>query len=367
MDRIEKVEVYLAGVKAKGGLADATRKIGMVGFTIICITTKQGVTGYGITYHEVGGSAVKAMVMDDIAPALIGRDPFETETLWQEMFHYLRGVGRKGLSFCAMSAVDTALWDIKGKILGLPLYRLLGGNKKRIPIYASGGWTSYNLDELLNEVHEMISKGYKAIKIKVGVKNGGDPRADIERIRRVRREIGEDIVLMLDANNCWDAATAVQFANNVKDCNIKFFEEPVAADDIPGLVRFKNGTDIPLATGEHEYTKYGVRDLMVAGAADILQIDAARCGGITESLKIAAIAQAWNIPYAPHSMEYIHMHLVSACPNGTYLERLLLFEELVHSVYKDPPQPQNGYLEIPDKPGLGIELNMDFIKENNPR
>jgi L-alanine-DL-glutamate epimerase-like enolase superfamily enzyme len=344
------------------GLADATRKVESFGFVIVRVTTDQGLEGFGVTYHEVGGEAVAQVVTRNLAPYLIGRDPLAHEEIWQHFFHYLRGVGRKGLSFCALSAVDIALWDLKGKLLGLPLYRLFGGSRSQVPVYASGGWTSHSDDALVAEACEMVRRGYDKIKIKVGVEGGRNLRRDRRRVQMVRDAIGPEVALMLDANNCWDAATAVKFANSVREFDIFLFEEPVFADDIPGLARFKRGTDIPLATGEHEYTKFGFRDLLIGEAVDIVQGDFVRAGGFTEALKIAALSQAWNLKFAPHAMEHIHSHLVSAAPNALFVERLLLFEEITHQVYANAPSPVNGYLGIPDGPGLGLELNMDFIR-----
>jgi L-alanine-DL-glutamate epimerase-like enolase superfamily enzyme len=362
---IKKIDVHLVSSPITGGFADATRKVETIGFTIVRITTDQGLEGFGVTYHEVGGEATKALILRNIAPKLIGGNPLETEVIWNELFGYLRGVGRKGLMFCALSAVDIALWDLKGKILGLPLYRLFGGAKTKIPVYASGGWTSYSDEALVEEIKAMVASGYGMVKFKVGVEGGNNINRDLKRVEKVRGAIGPDIRIMLDANNCWDAASGTRFANMVKHCDIMFLEEPVFADDIPGLRRYKRGTDLPLATGEHEYTKYGVRDLVLAEAADIVQTDATRAGGFTEMLKIAAITQAWNLKFAPHAMENIHIHLVSACPNALFLERLLMFEELTASVYKNPPAPIGGYMHIPDSPGLGLELDMDYILDND--
>jgi L-alanine-DL-glutamate epimerase-like enolase superfamily enzyme len=303
--------------------------------------------------------------MRTMAPRLMGRDPFETEVIWQDFFQYLRGVGRKGLMFCALSAIDIALWDLKGKILGMPLYRLLGGNKVNVPVYSSGGWTSYADDELVDEMQGMVRQGYKMIKFKVGVDRGSNLRRDLKRVQMVRDAVGPDIGLLLDANNCWDSATGVRFANMVRECDIMLLEEPVFADDIPGLARFKRGTDIPLATGEHEYTKFGARDLILAEAVDIVQMDGARAGSYTEMLKIAAMTQAWNLKFAPHSMENIHLHLVSAVPNALFLERLFLFEEITSYVFVDAPKPVEGIMTIPDRPGLGLTLDMDFINERD--
>jgi L-rhamnonate dehydratase len=259
--KISKVQVHLVSTPVTAGFADATRRVETIGFTIVRLTTDQGLEGFGVTYHEVGGEATKALIERNMAPRLIGRDPFETEVIWSEMTSYLRGIGRKGLMFCALSAIDIALWDLKGKIAGLPLYKLLGGAERRIPVYASGGWTSYSDEQLVAEITGMVNQGYRMVKFKVGVDRGRNLRRDVQRVTKVREAVGDDIGIMLDANNCWDAATAVQFANRVRDLDIIWLEEPVPADDIPGLARFRQGTDIPLATGEHEYTKFGVRDL----------------------------------------------------------------------------------------------------------
>lgn len=141
-NRIKEVKVHLVSQPIEGGFADATRKVECIGFTIVRVTTEDGIEGFGVTYHEVGGEATKMLIEKNIAPKIIGRDPFETEKLWYEMFGYLRGVGRKGLMFCALSAVDIALWDLKGKILNMPLYKLFGGTETKVPVYGSGGWTS---------------------------------------------------------------------------------------------------------------------------------------------------------------------------------------------------------------------------------
>jgi L-alanine-DL-glutamate epimerase-like enolase superfamily enzyme len=267
--------------------------------------------------------------------------------------------------YCALSAVDTALWDLKGKIVDLPIYKLIGGGRTTIPVYASGGWTSYSDEQLIDEMKGMTARGFKAVKFKVGYDGGKAPRRDVERVRKVREALGPEIKIMVDANNSFDAATAVQLANRIREYDISMFEEPVFADDIPGLSRFKRGTDIPLATGEHEYSKFGVRDLLLHEAADIIQVDGARAGGYTEMIKCAALTQAWNVGLAPHAMENLHLQLAAAVPNTLFLERLLMFEELTSQVFDGAPIPVDGFMHVPDLPGLGLKLNMDFIKERD--
>ncbi len=365
--RISSVRVHLVSADVPGNYADATRKVETIGFAIVRIATGQGLEGFGVTYHEVGGEAVADLVERAMAPRLIGRDPLESDALWHEFTGYLRGVGRKGLAFCALSAVDTALWDLKGKITGLPLYRLLGGNRRRVPVYASGGWTSFSDDELVAEVEDMVARGYTTVKFKVGVDGGTAPNRDLLRVRKVREAIGPEPRILLDANNCWTAATAARFANQVKELDVLLLEEPVSADDIPGLARYRAATDLPLATGEHEYTKFGARDLLLAGAADFLQLDVARAGGYTEMVKVAALAEAWNVPLAPHAMELMHLQLAGAVENIPFLERLLMFENLTNAVFVDPPVPHDGFLEVPDLPGLGLVLDMEYISARDER
>ncbi len=361
--RISKIDVDLVASPVAGDFADSTRRVETIGMAVVRVTTDRGLEGFGVTYHEVGGEATRELIRHDIAPRLIGRDPLQTEAIWQEFFHYLRGVGRKGLTFCALSAVDIALWDLKGKIFDVPLVRLLGGSATRVPVYCSGGWTSYSDEQLVAEMQGMVAAGYRAIKFKVGVEGGRNPRRDAARVRKVRDAVDPHIDLLVDANNCFDAATAAQLANAIRDCDITLFEEPVFADDIPGLARFRRATDIPLATGEHEYTRFGVRDLLLAEAADYVQADGARAGGYTEMLKIAALTQAFNVKFAPHAMEHIHLMLAAAQPNMPFLERLLMFEPLTDGLFRNAPKPEGGWMDVPDKPGLGLELDMDFIRD----
>lgn len=359
--KVSDIQVFLVETQIKGNFADSTRNVETIGYVIVEITTDDGLKGIGTTYHEVGGEAIREFVLKGIGPKILGRSPIETESIYEEVFHYMRGVGRKGLAFCTYSAIDIALWDIKAQMLNLPLYKLLGGSRRELPIYASGGWTSYSKDELVGEALEMVRRGYKQIKLKVGVEGGKNIREDVRRICAVRDAIGPDIGIMVDANNAFTAATAIQLAERLEELDIIFFEEPVFADDIPGLARFRAMSHIPVGTGEHEYTRFGVRDLLMNNAVDYLQCDITRCGGVTEMQKIIALSQAWNIYFAPHGMEYMHMHLLSPAPNGVYLERLFMFEEVSELAFINAPQPKNGILAIPEVSGLGLKLNYDQL------
>lgn len=354
---IVSVEAFLVSLKVGAGLADSTRKVDRVGYTVVRVRDRSGEEGVGITYNEVGGEAIRELINSSIAPALVGSSPFATEDAFNRLLPHLRGVGRKGLTYCALSAVDIAIWDLKAKLMGLSMALLLGSERDVVDVYASGGWTSLSDRALVDEARAMVDAGYSKIKIKVGVEGGTNPRRDLRRVAAVREAVGADVDIMLDANNCWTSATASRFANLVREYDILFFEEPVIADDLPGLARFRAATDVPLATGEHEYSRFGARDLIASGAVDVLQLDMTRAGGMTEMVKVVSIAQAWNLPIAPHAMDIFHLPLVAAYPNALFLERLLVFDELTEAVFVDPPRPVDGKMAVPDRPGFGLTLN----------
>ena len=200
--KITDIKVTLCDTRVKGNFADSTRQVETIGFAVVEVETNVGITGIGVTYHEVGGEAIREFIRHAIKPKFIGRNPFETEALYKETFHYMRGVGRKGLAFCAYSAVDIALWDIKGKVLNMPLFRLLGGNDPVVPIYASGGWTSYSIEELVDEAKMMVARGYKKIKLKVGVDGGRNPMEDVRRVAPCARQS------VPTSASCWTPTTS---------------------------------------------------------------------------------------------------------------------------------------------------------------
>ncbi len=355
--KVTGIDVYLIETKQKGNFSDSTRKVETIGYVVVDVKTNAGIHGIGVTYHEVGGEAIAEFILKSLGPKLIGRSPIETEAYYDDMVAYMRGVGRKGLAFCGLSVLDIALWDIKGKMFGLPIYKMLGASRNQVPCYASGGWTSYTTQQLIDEVKKMVAAGFKTVKIKIGVDGGKNPNEDARRILSVADAVGPDIGIMIDANNAFSSAVALRLAYKLRDANIVFFEEPVFADDLPGLARFRAAGILPCASGEHEYTKFGARDLIANGCIDYLQSDITRCGGFTEGRKMVSFAQAYNIPYAPHGFDVIHCHIVAAFSNGAYLESLFMFNELIERTFVDASVPHNGVMTISDKPGLGLELN----------
>jgi L-alanine-DL-glutamate epimerase-like enolase superfamily enzyme len=289
---------------------------------------------------------------------LVGKDPFNIEQLWNDMFWAVRGYGRKGVAFCAISATDIALWDLKAKALGLPLYKLLGPYTESVPVYGSGGWTNYTENELVAEMTGIVERGIKRVKMKVGKDFGRSEREDIQRLAAVRKAVGDDVAVYIDANNGYYPKQAIYMAREFEQFQVGWFEEPTLADDIPGLAEIRRAINIPVASGEHEYTKYGFRELIAGGGVDIAQPDVGRVGGITEWMKAAHLAHAFNLPVAPHAFQLVHLHVCCATPNLKAVEYLVGAELADKVWYTEFPEPKDGmWSPYPDRPGLGLELD----------
>lgn len=319
------------------------------------IHTDEGVEGLGIGQ---GSPGVRQIIESELKRLLIGQDPFNIEKLWNDMFWQIRSYGRKGTAFCALSAMDIGLWDIKAKALSLPLYKLLGPYTESVPIYGSGGWTNLDQQELVTEMTGYVDQGISRVKMKVGKDFGKSEREDILRLAAVRKAVGDDVAIYVDANNGYYPKQAIYMAKEFEQYQAGWFEEPVLADDVQGLSEVRRATNIPVASGEHEYSKFGFKDLISRGGADIVQPDAGRVGGITEWMKVAHVAHANNLPVAPHAMGLVHLHLACATPNLKVVEKLGLETETDEAWYTDIPIQKDGmWSPFPDKPGLGLDLN----------
>ncbi len=325
------------------------------------IKTDEGIEGLGTS---AGSTAVQAVVEDSLKGVLIGEDPFNIEKLWDLMFWTVRGVGRKGIAFCAISALDIALWDLKAKALDLPLYRLLGPYTDTVPVYGSGGWTNFSESELVAEQVGYVERGFPRVKMKVGKDFGMSEDEDVKRLAAVRKAVGDDVEIYVDANNGYYAKQAIRMSQIFEQFDVKWFEEPVLADDIEGLAMVSQSTTIPVATGEHEYTKFGFKDLIARGGADIVQPDIGRVGGVTEWMKVAHIAHAFNLPVAPHAYQLIHLHVACATPNLKVVEYLGVSDQSDRVWYTEFPEPVNGmWSPYSDRPGLGLELDPAAVKK----
>ena len=323
------------------------------------IYTDEGVEGLGVGQASPG---IRQVIEHGLKDLLIDQDPFDIEKHWNAMFWRVRGYGRKGLAFCALSAVDIGLWDLKAKALGLPLFKLLGPFRDSVPIYGSGGWTNFTVDELVAEATGWVDQGIKRVKIKVGKDFGQSEREDIQRLEAVRRAVGDDVAIYVDANNGYYPKQAIYMAKEFEHYQVGWFEEPVLADDIDGLARVADATSIPVATGEHEYTKYGFKELISRGGADIVQPDVGRVGGVTEWMKVAHLAHSFDLPVAPHSVQLVHLHLACATPNLKVVEVLNVGLAGDRVWYTEFPDQKDGmWAPYPDRPGLGLKLDPDAV------
>ena len=324
------------------------------------IKTDEGVEGLGIGQ---GSPGVREVIESGLKGLLIGQDPFDIEKIWNDMFWQVRGYGRKGIAFCAISAVDIGLWDLKAKAFNVPLFKLLGPYRDSVPIYGSGGWTNFNEQELIKEMTDYVQEGIPRVKMKVGKDFGQSEREDIQRLAAVRRAVGDDVAIYIDANNGYYAKQAIYMAKEFEQYQVGWFEEPLLADDIRGLAEVRHAINIPVATGEHEYTKYGFRDLIAGGAADIVQPDVGRVGGITEWMKVAHMAHGFNLPVAPHAVQLVHLHVACATPNLKVVEYMNTALAGDRIWYTEFPQQKDGmWSPFYDKPGLGLELSPEAVE-----
>jgi L-alanine-DL-glutamate epimerase-like enolase superfamily enzyme len=330
-----------------------------VEFAVVRIQTDEGVEGIGLG----SGGAIWRSTIAHLTPQLIGEDPINTERLWAKMW-VPKLIGRRGLTTRAISSIDIGLWDLRAKVANMPLYKLLGGFREAVPTYVAGGYyeDDKGLKELASEMEENVRLGARAVKMKVGAVPIPE---DVERVRVVRDAVGPDVKVLVDANCAYRWYNAVQFARRIEEYDIYWFEEPVAPDDYDGHRKLAQATSIPIATGENEYTRYGFRDLIKHDAAAIFNADAKILGGVTEFMKVAALAQAHDLDIAPHGSQDIHVHLVAAISNGLILEFYRgNFDPMWGRIYEETLQLNpDGTVSPPSGPGIGVRLNHDALKE----
>ena len=348
--------------------------------TAICVvSTDEGIQGLGEAFYFGGPAGIAAQIIDEaLGPLLVDRDPFDTGVIWDRLYSSTRDQGMKGVTISAISAVDIALWDIKGKALGLPVFKLLGGAyRDRAKVYATGLYEPQNvpsiIDALIEEASGYKEAGFCGMKLKVGY--GID--TDLHYVKAIREAIGDDLYLMVDANHAYNAPEATRLARKMERYDVYWFEEPVPPEDLDGYVEIKRNTSILLAGGECEYTRYGFRELINRRAVDILQPDLCAAGGFTEMAKIVAMASAANLPVMPHVWgTNVGLAASLQCfaalphfpdrrfPTEPFFECDRSPHPLREGVTVEKFAIENGYLPIPDRPGLGVELDVEFVKKH---
>jgi L-alanine-DL-glutamate epimerase-like enolase superfamily enzyme len=349
--------------------------------TLVRVETEGGLVGFGEAKAAVGSAGTSAALVtcieQELAPLLIGQDARDISRLWDVMYngsraHYAidRGhafpiLGRRGLTIGALAGIDMALWDLLGKSLGQPVWRLLGGRRHvRMPAYASGGWAP--AEGIVAELQRFVDRGnFKAVKMRVG-SGDGTLEHSIRRVQAAREGLDSSIGIMCDAHGTWTVAEAKRFCRAVADCNIDWLEEPVTADDKRGQAEVRASTDIPIASGESEFTRFDFRDLIELRAADILQPDLSIAGGITEAMRIEALACANQLRFAPHlwggALTFASgLQVAAVASSGFILEYSLGANPMLHELAVEDFPVIEGYVEIPDRPGLGVTIDEDFV------
>ena len=360
MPIIQSVSVCIARVPLDAPVTFSTRRVTAREYCLVRVRASDGQEGLGYCYAvNSAGRLLAVAVADLLAPRLIGQDSHRVEGIWTEMYQEALLMGRAGGVLRALSALDTALCDLNARSAGLPLYRYLGAvTLDRVAGYASGGYylPGKTPQMLAQEMAGHVSQGFKAVKMKVGLESIANER---RRLAAVREAIGDDVRLMLDANNAWkDLPTALEYMRCFEPFNPFWIEEPFSPDDIDNHARLAKATPITVATGEIEAGRWRFKDLIAQQATTLLQTDATVCGGITEWRRIAATAASHGLTVEPHAWHDVHVHLVAATPNSTYVEwmpddHIVNFRRLIDRQLV----AENGHLLLPKEPGLGFRFD----------
>ncbi|SES49520.1 L-alanine-DL-glutamate epimerase [Pedococcus cremeus] len=313
-----------------------------------------GTVGTGWTYAPV---AAARLVEELLTPVVCGADAFDVPGVSQSMIRAVRNAGRPGLASYAIGAVDVALWDLKARLLGIPLHRLLGSVRSEVPIYGSGGFTAYDQAQLAHQLEGWVQQGIPRVKIKIGESWGTRPERDLERMRHSRELIGAEVELFVDANGGYTAKQAVRVMRAAHDLDIRWFEEPVSSDDHAGLGQVRAAVDADVAAGEYGNDLYYFRRLCETGAVDCLQADASRCGGITEWLRAAAVAASFGLDVSGHCAPHLHVHVAAATANLRHLEWFHDHVRIESMFFDGTLDPRGGTLTPDDDaPGHGLTL-----------
>ena len=367
--KITKLEpIILHAPVTRGGIADSTHKLSHWGAPGVAIHTDTGHIGYGFSgthAHLPTDRLIVDCIIHSFGPLLLGEDPSEVVALWEKLHKQaeIYWVGRAGITHLALGAIDIALWDLKSKEAGVPLWKLLGGSaKKKVEAYnTDGGWLNWPLKTVVSDCKRLVEKeGYRAVKLKVG---GPNPREDLRRVEAVRKALGPDIRIMTDANGKWTLPQAMQTAGRLKDFDIVWIEEPIYFDDVEGHRRLAEAIETPIALGEQLYTASAFRDFIHAGAVHYVQPDVVRLAGITEFWQVADMARCYSLPVVPHvgDMCQVHQHLCFAHPACSLLEYIPWLRDWMEA----PAKIVDGFYVAPETPGAGMTPSKKALKTIN--
>lgn len=357
MAKIEKVELRMVDLVPKVKRTDAIQSFVSQETPIVTITDSDGAVGTGYSYTiGTGGSSVMRLLADHLAPRIIGRDADCIEAIWRELEFATHATTIGAITAIALAAIDTALWDLRAKKQGLPLWKLAGGAKDRCQLYTTeGGWLHIETEALVEDALAAKAKGFRGSKVKIGRPHGSE---DFARLSAVRKAVGDSYEIMTDANQGFAVDEAIRRAARLRELDLAWIEEPLPADDIDGHIRLNASTQTPIAVGESLYSIRHFREYMQKGACSIVQVDVGRIGGITPWLKVAHAAETFDIPVCPHFLMELHVSLTCAVQNGKYVEYIPQLDELTASRMRI----EDGYAYAPSEPGIGIDWDWDAVR-----
>ena len=360
MARIEQVEIFMVDLKPKVRRVDAIQSFESQQTPIVRITDSDGAVGTGYSYTiGTGGSSIVALIEQTLAPFLIGRDGDEIQQLWNGMLFRTHATAVGAITSLALAAIDTALWDLRCRRASLPLWKLADGAKSSVPLYTTeGGWLHIEKQALVEDAVSAKEQGFQGSKIKIGRPRLAEDR---ERLEAVRDAVGPGYEIMTDANQGFNLAEAMRRAAVLEGLGIAWFEEPLPADDVAGHTRLQAATRVPVAVGESMYSLSQFKDYLQAGGCSVVQADVARIGGITPWLKVAHLAEAFNVPICPHFLMELHVSLVCAVQNAPWLEYIPQLDMIAPQGTSQGMRIENGHASPSNEPGIGIGWDWDAI------
>jgi L-alanine-DL-glutamate epimerase-like enolase superfamily enzyme len=357
MRTIERVEILQVDLAPKVVRTDAIQAFVTQETPIVRIFCADGAQGTGYSYTiGTGGSSVVALLRDHLAPQLVGRDPDRIEAIWKDLFFHTHATAVGAITSLALAAVDTALWDLRCRRIGLPLWKAAGGARPAVPVYTTeGGWLQLPRDALVEQALEAKAQGFRGAKLKVGKPHLSE---DVARLAAVREAVGETFEIMVDANQCFTVAEAIRRARAFEPFDLAWLEEPLPAEDLAGHAELAAHTAIPVAVGESIYHPAHFREYLERDACSIVQPDVARIGGITPWLKVAHVAEAFNVAVCPHFLMELHASLTAAAPNAAWVEYIPQLDDVTTSRLAIA----DGCAVAPAAAGLGIDWDFAAIE-----
>lgn len=355
--KVVRVETQVVPVALPVPILSALGTISGFDCILVTVHTDAGITGENMVFtlnHR--RTRVLQQMVEELADVVVGHDAGHIAGFWARAWKDINFLGHKGVAVVGISAIDGALWDALGKASNLPIYRLLGGAKGRVPAYHSGGlWMDRSIDALAKEAQGFVAQGFRAMKMRVGA---ADPRGDIERVRAVRAAIGPGIRLMVDANQGLGEAQAIRFGRMLEEFDLTWFEEPLPAWDLDGLARVAAALDTPIASGETDYTRYGFRRMLELRSADILMPDLQRVGGVSEFMRVGHMAESHDIAVSSHLFPETSIQVLCGLSNSTFLEYMPWFSDL----YNEALEFHDGDALVPERPGWGFTFNRSRVQ-----